>query len=66
MARNRGVFGVNNSKQAQTETIDPQEVALVAYRLYEERGRADGYALEDWLKAEAIVREQSRTRQIVI
>lgn len=30
-------------------------VALKAYELYEQRGRIDGYALEDWLKAEAIV-----------
>ena len=34
----------------------PGTVAEVAYRLYEERGRVDGYALEDWLEAETIVR----------
>lgn len=30
-------------------------IALKAYELYEQRGRIDGYALEDWLKAEAII-----------
>jgi hypothetical protein len=30
-------------------------IAVLAYGLYEQRGRADGYDLEDWLKAEAIV-----------
>lgn len=33
----------------------PQEesVRLLAYSYYEARGRVDGYALDDWLKAEA-------------
>ncbi len=30
-------------------------VALVAYELYERRGRIDGRDLEDWFKAETIV-----------
>lgn len=30
-------------------------IAMKAYELYEQRGRIDGHALEDWLKAEAIV-----------
>lgn len=30
-------------------------IALKAYELYEQRGREDGHALEDWLKAEALV-----------
>jgi hypothetical protein len=30
-------------------------IALKAYELYEQRGREDGHALEDWLKAEAII-----------
>jgi len=27
-------------------------IAVRAYELYEQRGRQDGYALEDWLQAE--------------
>ena len=34
-----------------------QLIALKAYELYEQRGREEGHALEDWLKAEAIVQE---------
>ena len=29
------------------------EIRRRAYELYEERGRADGYALQDWVQAEA-------------
>lgn len=30
-------------------------IAIKAYELYEQRGRREGHALEDWLKAEALV-----------
>lgn len=38
--------------------LDAGEVARVAYALYEQRGREDGHDLEDWLRAEAIVRNR--------
>jgi Protein of unknown function (DUF2934) len=31
------------------------EIRRRAYELYEQRGRVDGYALDDWLQAEAEV-----------
>lgn len=31
-------------------------IAMKAYEMYEQRGRIDGYDLDDWLKAEAIVK----------
>jgi len=34
------------------------EIARVAYELYEKRGKAHGYELEDWLEAERIVMER--------
>jgi uncharacterized protein involved in type VI secretion and phage assembly len=34
------------------------EIAKVAYELYEKRGRAHGNELEDWLEAERIVMER--------
>ncbi len=34
------------------------EVARVAYDLYEKRGRIHGHDLEDWLKAETIVKKR--------
>lgn len=40
----------------------PAEVRLriadKAYALYEQRGRREGYALEDWLEAEHIVNQE--------
>ena len=32
-------------------------ISLMAYELWEQRGRRHGYALQDWLDAEAMVRE---------
>jgi Protein of unknown function (DUF2934) len=46
-----------NQDKARSEGHTQLELAAElrrrAYRLYEERGRADGHALEDWLQAEA-------------
>lgn len=35
-------------------------IARKAYELYERRGRQDGYALEDWLEAEAITKSEGK------
>ena len=60
----RGIIAKNTMKAS---TVDPEKpldtsangtwhlIAMKAYELYEQRGRADGHALEDWLHAEAIV-----------
>ncbi len=41
------------------EPMLEHEIRLRAYDLFERRGKSDGHALDDWLKAEnAIVREQ--------
>jgi hypothetical protein len=32
--------------------LDQQQVAVRAYEIYERRGRAEGYDVEDWLTAE--------------
>ena len=32
-----------------------EQIRRRAYELYEQRGRVDGYALDDWLQAEAKV-----------
>ena len=42
--------------------IDREEVARVAYELFERRGRTDGRDQQDWLEAERIVRQQSQRR----
>ncbi len=36
-----------------------RKIRLRAYELYEERGCAEGYALEDWLQAESDVLQTS-------
>ncbi len=43
-----------------SEQDSEHEVRELAYRLYEERGRQNGHDLEDWLKAEAIIRERRK------
>lgn len=35
-----------------------ERIAKKAYELYEQRGRQEGQALDDWLEAEAIVMEE--------
>ncbi|HEX4922383.1 MAG TPA: DUF2934 domain-containing protein [Candidatus Bathyarchaeia archaeon] len=43
-------------KQTPEEVTDPnfeQEIRRRAYAIYEERGREDGHALDDWLRAES-------------
>jgi len=42
------------SIQTQTPELD-EKIRRRAYELYEQRGRADGSELEDWVQAEAEV-----------
>ena len=58
MASRPALFGMNRERRIQQEALDPAEIARVAYALYEQRGREDGHDLEDWLKAEDLVRQQ--------
>jgi hypothetical protein len=48
---------VPNRDKVRNEGLTQVELAAEtrrrAYKLYEERGRADGHALEDWAQAEA-------------
>ena len=39
-----------------------EDIARVAYQLFERRGGEHGHDLEDWLEAERIVRVRSRLR----
>ena len=39
-----------------------EEIAKVAYELFEQRGRMHGHDLEDWLEAERLVRERRKRR----
>lgn len=46
--------------EANDKTLQVAEIRELAFRLYEERGRADGHEVEDWLEAEAILRNQGK------
>ena len=48
--------------QAGISSVNYDEVARVAYLLYEQRGYAHGYDQEDWVKAEQIVRQRGAAR----
>jgi hypothetical protein len=39
---------------------DEARIEKLAYQIYEERGRTDGFALDDWLEAEALIRQGGR------
>ena len=58
MASGRVLFGANRSQKASRAALKPDEIARVAYQLYQQRGCADGHDLDDWLKAETMVRQQ--------
>jgi len=50
---------------ARTRPMEPiveREIQIRAYELYVERGKLQGFALEDWLRAEAEVLARSQRR----
>ncbi len=49
VAGSAGLSGQGHSDDVHTR------IAVVAYRLYEQRGRHDGHDVEDWLMAERLV-----------
>ena len=62
MARTgRAVVRVQRRKQP-AQTKDTGAVALVAYQLFQQRGRVHGHDLEDWITAERIVRSRAQRR----
>ena len=50
-----GVTFLDLARTKPLETILEHEIQIRAYELYEQRGRATGFALQDWLQAEAEV-----------
>lgn len=37
-----------------------KQIAELAFRLYEARGREDGHDIEDWLRAETVLRRETK------
>jgi hypothetical protein len=46
-----------------TDAVSDTEIATVAFSLFEARGREDGHDVEDWLAAEALIRERRHNRR---
>lgn len=59
MGTSKRLFGRRNEARGFTGSEDQrrEDIAKLAYRLYEERGGEAGHELDDWLKAEALVKE---------
>jgi hypothetical protein len=45
----------DHAKNQPLEPLLEREVQVRAYELYEQRGKGQGFALQDWLEAEAEV-----------
>ena len=60
VARNSKSLGLAERSSEAVELPDGlwERIAQKAYELYENRGKEDGRALEDWLQAEPIVMEE--------
>jgi len=44
--------------QHRVPVVSRDEVARLAFEFYEQRGRTNGNDLDDWVKAEAILRQR--------
>jgi hypothetical protein len=57
-------MSIDTKRQPTTTTSELQEfeleyqIRLRAYQLYEARGRKDGHALDDWLRAKEEIRQK--------
>jgi hypothetical protein len=50
--------GTQEQHRAMVDLVE-RKISLRAHQLYEERGHVEGFALEDWLKAESEVLKTS-------
>ena len=50
-----------STKQSRASS-NPQEVEQLAYALYIQRGRVEGFDQQDWLEAERIVSQRRRAK----
>jgi Protein of unknown function (DUF2934) len=54
---------LRSPKPAQPNDIE-ERIRRRAYELYEERGRVDGFALDDWLQAESEILGTQKQRKV--
>ena len=57
MARETRAAG-RTASAVKARPVPQEEIAKVAYELFERRGCVPGHDLEDWLRAEQIVRDR--------
>jgi Protein of unknown function (DUF2934) len=50
-------------RRPHSSTEMEEKIRLRAYELYEQRGKVDGYALDDWLQAEAEIAGEEGQRR---
>lgn len=63
MARGtKTMVNVRGRKQL-AQANNAEAIAHVAYQLFQQAGGVHGHDLEDWIKAERIVRARSRSRR---
>ena len=58
MARNLGLSVKGSSTEKSSWSSSQEEIARVAYELFERRGCAHGCDRQDWFEAERIVRQR--------
>ena len=57
----------SKSRQPRSRKSDiptEERIRQCAYELYEQRGRADGFALDDWLQAERAILGAQKQRKV--
>jgi hypothetical protein len=57
---------IDHAKNRPLEPLLEKEVQVRAYELYEQRGKGQGFALQDWLEAEAEVLARFPTDGVVL
>ncbi len=62
MARGMLAAARRSASEETSSPISRDEVARVAYQLFEQRGRTHGFDREDWLRAEQVVRQRRLNR----
>jgi hypothetical protein len=61
MAKTRSAKKAPEPTEIKATEPDSGQIAALAYRLWENAGHRDGYADEDWLRAEQILRAGAET-----
>jgi hypothetical protein len=51
---------LSKTQPDQSPEMIEEQIRQRAYGLYEQRGREDGYELDDWLKAESEVKAKAK------